>query len=160
MQSVAIICPEIQAHPSRYANVAGWLRYSNISHPGDVVKLTPIERGGTNTEGSRDRKRQSNSTETWLALNVHTYSTVGYSVQYIAHTVRKKPVQKSVRIQTFPSTPKQHNAMHDGIYRLQHFLAIYILKQMHCKMNENKYLISLHYNREITICFCPNFPNL
>jgi len=63
MQSVAIICPEIQAHPSRYANAAAWLRYSNISHPGDVVKLTPIERGGTNTEGSRDRKRQSNRTE-------------------------------------------------------------------------------------------------
>lgn len=49
---------EIQQHPSRYANVGGWLRYSNISHPADVEELTQTERGGRNIEGSGDRKGQ------------------------------------------------------------------------------------------------------
>lgn len=46
---------EIQRHPSRYANAAQWLRYSNVSHPGDVEELTQTEQGGGNTEGSGDR---------------------------------------------------------------------------------------------------------
>lgn len=46
---------EIQQHPSRYANAAQWLRYSNVSHPGDVEELTQTEQGGGNTEGSEDR---------------------------------------------------------------------------------------------------------
>lgn len=46
---------EIQRHPSRYANAAQWLRYSNVSHPGDVEELTQTEQGSGNTEGSVDR---------------------------------------------------------------------------------------------------------
>lgn len=46
---------EIQRHPSHYANAAQWLRYSNVSHPGDVEELTQTEQGGGNTEGSGDR---------------------------------------------------------------------------------------------------------
>lgn len=46
---------EIQRHPSRYANAAQWLRYSNVSHPGDVEELTQTEQGSGNTEGSGDR---------------------------------------------------------------------------------------------------------
>lgn len=42
---------EIQRHPSRYANAAQWLRYSNVSHPGDVEELTQTEQGGGNTKG-------------------------------------------------------------------------------------------------------------
>ena len=46
---------EIQRHPSHYANAAQWLRYSNVSHPGDVEELTQTEQGSRNTEGSGDR---------------------------------------------------------------------------------------------------------
>ena len=54
---------EIQRHPSRYANAAQWLRYSNVSHPGDVGELTQTEQGVGNTEGPGDRRGQGSRAE-------------------------------------------------------------------------------------------------
>lgn len=62
---------EIQRHPSRYANAAQWLRYSNVSHPGDVEELTQTEQGGGNTEGSGDRTGGV-TPETGAATHPHT----------------------------------------------------------------------------------------
>lgn len=68
---------EIQRHPSRYANAAQWLRYSNVSHPGDVEELTQTEQGGGNTEGSVDRRGQGShsgdSTHTRIHTRLHEY---------------------------------------------------------------------------------------
>lgn len=44
---------EIHGHPSRYANAAHWLRYSNISHPGDVEELTQTQKGEVGSMGVR-----------------------------------------------------------------------------------------------------------
>lgn len=61
---------EIQRHPSRYANAAQWLRYSNVSHPGDVEELTQTEQGGGNTEGSGDRTEEL----LWRQAEAHAHS--------------------------------------------------------------------------------------
>lgn len=69
----------IQQHPSRYANAARWLRYSNVSHPGDVEELTQTEQGGGNMEGSGDRRGQGSCAETAVTTHtdLHTHHTDG-----------------------------------------------------------------------------------
>lgn len=63
---------EIQRHPSRYANAAQWLRYSNVSHPGDVEELTQTEQGGGNTEGSGDRTGELLWRQAEARTHIHT----------------------------------------------------------------------------------------
>lgn len=65
---------EIQRHPSRYANAAQWLRYSNVSHPGDVEELTQTEQGGGNTEGSGDRTGELLLRQALTHTHIHTDS--------------------------------------------------------------------------------------
>jgi len=65
---------EIQRHPSRYANATSWLRYSNVSHPGDVEELTQTERGGGNTEGSGDRTGELLLRQALPHTHTHTHA--------------------------------------------------------------------------------------
>ena len=65
---------EIQQHPSHYANAAQWLRYSNVSHPGDVEELTQTEQGGGNTEGSGDRTGELLLRQALPHTHTHTHT--------------------------------------------------------------------------------------
>ena len=65
---------EIQRHPSHYANAAQWLRYSNVSHPGDVEELTQTEQGGGNTEGSGDRTGELLLRQALPHTHTHTHT--------------------------------------------------------------------------------------
>ncbi len=68
---------EIQRHPSHYANAAQWLRYSNVSHPGDVEELTQTEQGGGNTEGSGDRTGELLLRQALPHTHTHTHTHTG-----------------------------------------------------------------------------------
>lgn len=97
---------EIQRHPSRYANAAQWLRYSNVSHPGDVEELTQTEQGGGNTEGSGDRTGEL----LWrqAEARAHTYTHDGTNtVSESAHTQAY-----SSRFSLLINAPTAHPYMH------------------------------------------------
>lgn len=97
---------EIQRHPSRYANAAQWLRYSNVSHPGDVEELTQTEQGGGNTEGSADRTGELLRRQAVAHTHTHAHKETN-NVSESAHTQAY-----SSRFSLLINAPTAHPYMH------------------------------------------------
>lgn len=90
---------EIQRHPSRYANAAQWLRYSNVSHPGDVEELTQTEQGGGNTEGSGDRTAELLLRQERLPhTHAHTYTCTRAHMHAERNAMNQQPECAYARI--------------------------------------------------------------
>lgn len=106
---------EIQRHPSHYANAAQWLRYSNVSHPGDVEELTQTEQGGGNTEGSGDRTGELLVRQALPHTHItHTQKKIKHVSE---HVHRKKYSKRTYLLHAHSPAPHTHTCICRNTHR-------------------------------------------